>query len=172
MTQNIKSQKTSPRDFFLHLLHMTALYGSAIAFITLIFQYINLLIPDFAVHGGDWGDRSLKQSLAVLVIMFPVLIVSGWLLNKICIQEPEKKNLPVRRWLVYLTLFIAAVIIIADLIFLVRGFLDGELTLRFILKFMAVFVTAGAIFGYYLYDTRKDEKHSTIDPSTSFRASI
>jgi hypothetical protein len=61
----------------------------------------------------------------------------------------------VRKWLLYLTLFVAALIIIIDTVMLVQGLLNGELTVRFLMKLLTVFVTAGAIFGYYFYDLKK-----------------
>ena len=45
-SQRIPTQKTSPKDFFLHLLAIATLYASAINFGTLIFKYIDLALPD------------------------------------------------------------------------------------------------------------------------------
>ena len=62
----------------------------------------------------------------------------------------------VRKWLTYLTLFIAGVTIITDLIILINTFLGGEITARFAFKVLAVLIVAGVIFAYYLYDLRRD----------------
>jgi len=72
-------------------------------------------------------------------------------------QDPEQRSSKVRKWLTYLTLFIAAGIIIGDLITLVFNLLQGDLTLRFLLKAASVGLIAGTIFGYYLWDLRRDE---------------
>ena len=58
------------------------------------------------------------------------------------------------QWLIYFTLFIAGVSIIVDLIILVNTFLGGEITIRFGLKILAVFIITGAVFGYYLQDLK------------------
>ncbi|KKQ92924.1 MAG: hypothetical protein UT16_C0002G0014 [Candidatus Azambacteria bacterium GW2011_GWA2_39_10] len=44
-TEN-KISKTEPKDVFIHLLAIIALYASATAFLIMLFQYINVLIPD------------------------------------------------------------------------------------------------------------------------------
>jgi hypothetical protein len=56
----------------------------------------------------------------------------------------------VRRWLTYVTLFLAAGVLVGDLITLVYNVLAGELTLRFVLKVLIVGAIAGAIFWFYL----------------------
>jgi hypothetical protein len=66
----------------------------------------------------------------------------------------------VRRWLTYLTLFVAAVVLIVDLITLVDNVLGGEVTVRFVLKVLVAGLIAGTIFGYYLWDLRRDERLS------------
>ena len=58
----------------------------------------------------------------------------------------------------YLTLVIAAAIIIGDLIAIVAGLLGGELTARFILKALTILAVTSSIFGYYLLDLQKEEK--------------
>ncbi|MEK7479577.1 MAG: DUF5671 domain-containing protein [Patescibacteria group bacterium] len=150
---------TTPRDFFLHLLHIVTLYGSAIALLSILWQLINIAFPDpsqdlyryFATNGAiRWG-------IAFLVIMFPVLLGTGKFLESVYKKEPEKKELKVRKWLVYLTLFITALIIIGDLVRLIFEFLEGELTPRFILKFLSVLAVAFAVFWYYLQGMRDRE---------------
>ena len=63
-----------------------------------------------------------------------------------------------RRWLTYLTLAIAAGILIGDSTTLVYNVLDGEVAVRFLLKVLTTGGIAGAVFTYYLRDLRRDEK--------------
>lgn len=152
--------RTTAKDFFLHLLSIVTLYGSAVAFLILIFQYINILLPD-TLRGGIYevfGARSTARgALATLIVVFPVYVWATWFLGKMYAKMPEKRGLGVRRWLIYFTLFAAALIIIGDLVTLVRSLLEGELTLRFVLKVVAIFFVAGSVFGYYLVDVKRSE---------------
>ena len=149
--------KTSPKEFFLHLLSILALYFSAISFLVLLFQYINILIPD--VLESEYYNRQsalggIRWALSALIIVFPVYLLINWYLNKSYTKEPAKRSLRVRRWLIYFTLFAAAGIIIGDLVSLIYNFLGGELTTRFSLKIIAVFFVAGATFTYYFWDLK------------------
>ena len=65
----------------------------------------------------------------------------------------------VRRWLTYLTLFVTACTITGDLITLLFYFLDGELSVRFLLKVVAILVLCGVPFAYYFAALRMD--HAT-----------
>jgi hypothetical protein len=72
--------------------------------------------------------------------------------------DPGKRRSHIRRWLTYLTIFAAAAVLIGDVITLVYNVLGGEFTVRFGLKALVIAILAGAIFGYYLSDIRRDEK--------------
>lgn len=151
-----QEERTLPRDVFLHLLSIIALYISAIGLITLFFQYINLFFPDaLNLYEYDNLAGAIRWAMASLIIVFPVYIFSGWLLNQDYLLHPQKRELKIRKWLVYFTLFVTAITIITDLVTLVYNFLGGELTARFALKVAAVLLVAGTIFGYYLWDLRK-----------------
>jgi len=156
------AQRAGPKDIFLHLLSIIALYFSAGSFVALIFQYINVLLPDPVASGypHDYYSllsaySSIRWSLAGLIVVFPVYIWSVWFLNQIYKTSPEKLEIKTRKWLLYFTLFAAAVIVIGDLVTLIYNFLQGELTLRFLLKILTVFMVAGIVFGYYFSELKR-----------------
>jgi len=156
--------KAGPKDIFLHLLAVLALYVSAGSFAALIFQYINLLYPDPLQEGYYYltsAYSSIRWSLATLIIILPVYLWAGWFLNNMYALAPERRELKTRKWLLYFTLFAAAVIITGDLIVLIYNFLEGELTIRFFLKIITVFVIAGTVFGYYFLELREQRISST-----------
>ncbi len=149
--------KSAARDTFLHLLSIVTLYMSATAFITLLFQYVNRFFPDALLPDYYYYDMSngpLRFAIATLVVVFPVYIWSAWYLQKGYTKNPELKTVGVRKWLVYLTLFVATFMIIGSLISILNSFLSGELTIRFFLKALSVLLVAAMIFAYYLYDIR------------------
>ena len=150
----------SAREAFMYLLTFLTLYISAVSFGTLLFQFINHWLPDIVPYGtySDSTHETIRWSASSLLIAYPLFLFMSWLLRKEILKDPDKRASKIRKWLTYITLFIAAGVIIGDLITLVFNMLGGELTLRFILKILTVGAIAGAIFGYYLWDLRKEEK--------------
>ena len=153
--------KTTPKDFFLEVALIITLYASVISIMTLLFQVIDIAFPD-TVSGrmvyGYYNPYSgpVRMAIATLFVIFPVHLLISWIINKGFISNPEKKNLPIRKWLTYLTLFVAGGVIIGDLIALINTFLGGEITTRFAFKVLSIVVVLGFVFGYYLYDLKKD----------------
>lgn len=157
MEENFQVQKTKrnlPRDVFLHLLAIFTLYWSAVSFITLLWQYVNYFFPDVLRYYADY-TWPIRFAVSSLFIVFPIFILVSWYLNKIYMRESEVRESKVRKWLIYLTLFIASLVIIGDLVSIINTFLGGEIKARFILKALSVLFVAGLIFGYYLDDVRK-----------------
>ena len=74
--------------------------------------------------------------------------------------EPARRELKLRKWLIYFTLFIAAITIIVDLVTFVYNFLSGELTIQFFLKVLVVLVVAAAVFGYYFWELKRTDLKS------------
>jgi hypothetical protein len=148
--------KSGPKDVFLHLLAIVTLYASVISFITLLWQFVNVWFPDPLTFYYSSVLNSVRWAASVLVVMFPVYVWMTWLINRGVTVDPARKEIRVRKWLTYLTLFIAAVTLIVDVITLVYNLFGGELTSRFVLKVVAVLITAAAVFGYYYWDLRRD----------------
>ncbi len=153
------SKKVSPKDVFLHLLAIIALYGSAGSFIALIFQYINVLIPDvleYNMYARESAFGIIRWSIASLIIVFPLYLFTSRMLLKGYIQDPEKRNFGIRKVLTYFTLFVAALIIAGDLVTLIYNLLGGGLTTQFLLKVGIVLFVAASVFYYYFWDLKRD----------------
>ncbi|MBI1866155.1 MAG: hypothetical protein HYS02_00100 [Candidatus Staskawiczbacteria bacterium] len=151
------NKRNLPRDVFLHLFAVVTMYWSAISFITLCWQYVNYYFPDVLNYNyGYMGFAGpIRFAISSLVIVFPLFILASWFLNKIYAKEAQVRESKIRKWLIYLTLFITSLVIIGDLIFVINTFLGGEIKARFILKALSVLAVAGVIFGYYLDDVRR-----------------
>ncbi len=151
--------KQLPRDVFLYLLMIVALGMSAVNFGTLLFQFINLYVPDaLNTAGYDYSGsylNTIRWTLASIIVAFPVLVWVTRFLKRDIIASPEKRDLRIRKWLIYLTLFVAGVVVLGDLIALVYSFLQGELTLRFALKIASILLVSGSVFWYYLREIRE-----------------
>lgn len=145
----------SPREAFLYLLLFTTLYLSAFNLGGLLFELIEVAVPDPAdpVRHG----LQVSWNVANLVVAFPVYVLLARRQERELRDEPAARGSKVRKWLTYGTLFVAAGFLIGDLVALVYGFLEGDLTLRFFLKVLVVAAIAGTVFTYYLRDLRGDE---------------
>jgi hypothetical protein len=166
--------KMSPKDFFLHIGIIVSLYVSSISLISLLFQVINLSFPDVLDYSYYYGaydpySAGIRWAIASLVIVFPIFVFLSWLAQKEYSAFPEKREMGLRRWLTYITLFLTGIAIATDLIVLINSFLSGEITTRFVLKVAVVLVTTGLIFGYYLWDMRHGSSTNTKVPNI-FRA--
>jgi len=150
----------SAREAFMYLVLFTTLYLTTFNLGRLIFQFANLAFPDpAALHDAVESAReAIRFSVASLIIAFPIFMYMSILIGRSIKRDPSKRASKVRKWLTYMTLFIAAAIIIGDLTALVYSFLGGELGLRFGLKVLTVAVIAGGVFGFYLWDLRQEER--------------
>ncbi len=151
------TKRNTPRDVFLHLLAIVTLYWSAISFVTILWQIINYYFPDVLNDYGYMGLAGpIKFAISSLIIVFPVFILVSWYLNKIYREESAVRESKIRKWLIYLTLFVSSLVIIGDLVSTINTFLGGEITTRFILKALSVLVVAAVVLGYYFDDVRRE----------------
>ncbi len=149
----------SAREAFIYLVLFLCLYISSISFGTLLFQFINRWVYDPLLR-YDHSVSAVRMAVSSLIIAFPLYLWLSAFTTRTVRRDPEKKTSRIRKWLTYITLFVAAGIIIGDLITLIFNLLGGELTVRFTLKVFVVLLIAGLIFGYYLWDLRKEEQET------------
>jgi Domain of unknown function (DUF5671) len=147
----------SARDAFLYLLMFATLYVCAFQLGNLLFAFINLAIPDeLNPYEASAAERSIRWATASLIIAFPVFLWLHLKMQREVKQVPARRQSAVRRWLIYLTLLVAAGVIVTDSITLVYNLLSGELSLRFLLKVLVVGAIAGAAFAWFLSLIRQD----------------
>lgn len=152
----------SAREAFLYLVMFVTLYVTAFNVGAILFQLIERWLPDKALAGGSYGYdrfnlRAVRDAIAALVIAFPVLLFLSSYIGRMQRNDAEKRSSGVRKWLTYLTLFVAALVILGDLIVLVSRLLSGELPPRFLARTLVVFLIAGYVFGHYLTGLRQEE---------------
>ncbi len=152
---NPNQTKATAKDFFLNLGAIIALYTVIFTLLDLLFTIIDAAYPQINAYYNYSSTANISWPVSVLIIFFPILIVLMWLLEREYIAEPERKNLPLRKWLSYITLFIAGATLAGDLVTVLYYFIDGqELTTGFILKVLSVLVVSLCVFLYYISDVR------------------
>jgi hypothetical protein len=150
----------SARDAFLYLLMFATLYISAYQFGNLCFQFVNLALPDAADAPfiADMVRGRMRWAIASLIVSVPVFLLVARRINREITAEPARRNSAIRKWLTYLTMLVAALVIVGDGITLIYNLLSGEMTLRFVIKALIVAAIAGALFGYFLWSARADDE--------------
>lgn len=148
--------KVTPKDFFLWIGAMAALYGGAVAFVALIFDYINHAFPNPVQYGYNYYDpysSSISYETASLIVLTPVALILMRLIRRNMANDPTRKEIWVRRWALFLTIFVAGATFIIDLIVLLNAYLQGEdLTVGFLLKVLTVLLVAALGFMHFMAD--------------------
>ena len=147
--------KTTAKDFFLYLAITIGLYVSVVSFLSLIFSIIDKVFPLAGDYAGGF-ENTIRVSIAALIIFFPTFFYLTWLIYKDLKANPEKKEIWIRKWMIFLNLFVAGLTVAIDLAVLIYRFLGAEdLTLRFFLKILFVLASAVTIFVFYYYNLKR-----------------
>lgn len=89
--------------------------------------------------------------MATLIIVFPIYFILSRIWKKLATSDLGRVDDVIRKWMVYLILFLAGIVIVVDLVTLVRYFVSGEITTRFIWKVLGVAAIGKWIALYYLH---------------------
>lgn len=144
-----------PLFFFLSAGVLISLITSIVSFLNLIFETLNKKFPDVLNATYQYGYNTydytnLRGALATLIIVFPIFVVLMYFWNKITKLELSRIEHIIKKWMIYFIIFLSSIVIIVDLVVLVRYFVSGEITNRFIYKILVTLVTA-LIVGKYFF---------------------
>ncbi len=145
--------KAGPKDFFLWAGAMISLWGAVVAFLALVFDYINYAFPNPLEYVANPYQGGMPYEMASLIVLAPLFLILMRVIRRDIDRDPSRSEIWVRRWALFLTLFIAGATIAIDLIVLITTFLGGEeLSMRFLLKVALVLLVAGAGFMHFMAD--------------------
>lgn len=147
--------KVTPKDFVLWVGAMASLYAGVVSFITLVFDYINHAFPNPVTNAYyyDAYSNSISYETASLIVLTPVFLILMRVIRKGITADPSRNEIWVRRWALFLTLFLAGATVVVDLIVLLNTYLQGEdLTIGFLLKVLTVLLVVGLGFMHFMAD--------------------
>ncbi len=151
-----------PREAFLYAVMFAALFVSAFNLGALAFGVVDLAFP----HAEDPPEAitrdGIRWAVSLLVVASPVFLYVAGVLRRAVRSNPSARASRLRQQLTYVTLFIASCVLIGTVAAVVYNFLDGAVTVRFVLKVLTVGAIAGTAFAYYLRELRDAES----DPET------
>lgn len=148
----------SAKFVFFYALSLISLVFTAESIGTIIFQIINKAVPDaLSLAPGDFSQFALKFAISAIIVAAPVYFIIMRLINKNLMSGNLDKDSGIRKWLTYFILLISSAVMGGWLLATINNFLDGELTLKFILKSLTAVLISALIFGYYLYDIKRTE---------------
>ena len=161
---NVIKSKFGIGFFFLCLGMLIALTTSVVSFLNLVFETLNKRFPDVLNSSYQYGYSTyeyegIRMALATLIIFFPIFLSISYFWNKIRNRGLEHIDEVIQKWLIYIILFLSSIVTVVDLVTLVKYFISGEVTSRFILKVASVLVVGV----YYIFLLRsKDNSQSRI----------
>jgi hypothetical protein len=155
----MENKKLTPHFFFLSIGVLVTLITSVVSLLKLVFSTLDRVLPDVLTASYQYGYPSysyedMRSALAVLIIVFPVFLILSRAWLRMMRGELSHWDGIIRKWMLYLVLFLASMTAIVDLVTLVRYFVSGEITVRFILKVLAVLIVAGMVGWYYIREIR------------------
>lgn len=146
------------RDLFIYMLILVTLSMNACALGGLLFELINRYIPEAGRLSHYYGyGGGINWAIAQLIVAFPAFTLLTRLVQKDVSQHPEKRESLIRKLLIYFILGITAVVSLGDLVSTLTTYLQGDVTLRFLLKALVVLGISLLIFIYYLFEMRRDD---------------
>lgn len=145
----------SAREAFFYLVLFLLLGVVAWNLGSLLFALIDIAVAD--VLDTSSRDAQIRGAISGLVVGAPLFAWLGWRIYRQRRANPAMQRSAVRKWLTYVTLVIAACVLVGDAIGVVFNFLSGELSTRLGLKLFVVAAIAGGVFAFFIRDAERGE---------------
>lgn len=124
----------------------------------IIFQIINKNIADILnIYQGTFSSETLKFAISALIISAPIFYICMWQIYVNLKSGELEKDSGIRKWLTYFILLVSSVVMLGWLIGTINTFLDGDLTVKFILKALTAVLISAGVFSFYFYDIKRAE---------------
>lgn len=148
---------SGPKALFWFLTLFFSLDIAAISLGGLWFQFVNKWYKidiSYGIVAGSFSQESIKMEIASIMIAAPVFFFVSWLVRRAFKNGSLAPDNRVRMWITYIILFLVVALAIGDLIRSLFAVLNGDFTMRFLLKALTILLIAGYIFVYYWFELK------------------
>ncbi|HEY8320542.1 MAG TPA: DUF5671 domain-containing protein [Candidatus Baltobacteraceae bacterium] len=146
------SRAEDARDAFFHLIAFITLGAWVVALINLGDALVDRALPSPGQYST--GASGLSWWIATIIIAFPICLWVNVLIGREAKLRPESLQSGVRKWLTYVALVVASVVLLGDGIWFLGAFLTGEVTAAFAVRSALLIGVTGGVFAYYLGSVR------------------
>lgn len=112
------------------------------------FKIIDALIPDAADFYRPTNSE-MRWNVATLLPTVPLFLWLNRRVATVTAGDPGQRRSLVRKWFAAITLLIASLTLLGDLVAVIYALLNGDMTLRFVVKALLIAIIAGLAFAYY-----------------------
>ncbi|MEQ5869784.1 hypothetical protein J4E08_07715 [Sagittula sp. NFXS13] len=137
------------RDAFFYALMFVVFGMVAGNVLSLLYGQINLWLPEIGEGVTSGGLSGLRWSMAALIVFTPAFFFLDQSDRRDIHQNDARRHSAVRRWLSALALLIAVCILLGDALFLIFTWLNGQMTLRFLVKSLVVAGLSLVVLAYF-----------------------
>lgn len=157
--------KTKALDVFVYLGIGITLVTSVFNLLQILFTAIDRKFADVLnVSYVDIYNSDIRLAVSFLVVMYPIYLVLSWYVSKDIEKFLYKRDIAVRKIMIYAMIFITVCTLIGTLVSAIYTYLGGELTASFAYKAISVFLVSLSVFGYYFYAAKRDYTKKTFVP--------
>lgn len=117
--------------------------------IMLGFAIIEILLPGFEQRHYAPPASSMRWNIATLIPAVPLFLFLNRRVMRLSAGDAAHKRSLVRKWFASVTLLVASLTLLGDLVAVIYSLLNGDLTPRFAAKAALVAIMAGLVFAYY-----------------------
>ncbi len=151
----VNKSKLNVGFFFLSLGVLITLITTVVSFLNLVFSTLDKQFPDVLNSSYQYGYstydfESIRTSLATLIIFFPIFILVSFFWKKFIDGEMSHIDEIIKKWVISIVLFLSALVVAIDLVTLVRYFVSGEITNRFVYKVLSTLIVLVLVGFYYI----------------------
>ncbi len=166
-TSQLSDYTGSMWDTFEHVLLFISLGVLATNIALLLHHFVNIWIKVPTQLSDQYGlsyledvflNTFIRGFMAAIIVSYPVFSFLFLKITKRTLENPNNRSLKARKVLIYITLIITFLLVLANIITLVYNLLGGNINLNFVSHFLVTVTIAGIIFGYYLEQIKEDRK--------------
>lgn len=113
------------------------------------FELIEALLPEPDQRYYYPSTSSMRWSMATLIPTVPLFLLLNRRVMRDTAQDSGRRRSLVRKWFAAMTLLLASLALLGDLVAVIYSLLNGDLTPRFAAKAALIAAVGALVFAYY-----------------------